>query len=287
MPAFTIVPSGPFDLRAAAGFGFGPRTGAETPAEPRMELAFCLDSLDGHAGVTLTQDGDGAVHGEVEGDGDGDIDGVRRQVERVLSLDGDGDAFAALGERDPVLGELQAQQPGLRPVLFHSPYEAAAWGIVSARRGPAQGAAVRQALAERLGRVLTAGAAFPTPRHLLEAEPMPGLPELKVKRLHALARAALEGELHQPTLIALDPGAAAERLQRIPGIGPFYAMLVLVRGTGHHDLPPASEPRTLAAARHFYGPDRPFEEIAEAWRPYRTWASVLLHAAGRRAGVDR
>ena len=63
-------------------------------------------------------------------------------------------------------------------------------------------------------------------------------------------------------------------------------MLVLVRGSGHHDLPPAAEPRTLAAARHFYGPDRAFTEIAEAWRPYRTWGSVLLHSAGRRAGIE-
>jgi len=286
--AFTITPSGPFDLAAAAGFGFGPRAGAQTPAEPRMELAFCLDSLEGHAGVVLEQGADGVVRAEVEGSDD--LEAVRRQVARVLSLDGDGEAFAAIGERDPVIGALQARFPGLRPVLFHSPYEAAAWAVVSARRPAAQAAVVRQAIAERHGRVLAAGAAFPTPDALLAVEAMPGLPEVKVERLHALARAALEGQLDQATLIAMDPAAADEQLRRLPGIGPFYAMLVLVRGTGHHDLLPAAEPRTLAAIGHYYDRSTPspaeLEALAEAWRPFRTWASVLLHYAGRRDGVE-
>jgi DNA-3-methyladenine glycosylase II len=37
-----------------------------------------------------------------------------------------------------VIGELQRRLPGLRPVLFHSPYEAAAWAVIVARSGRAQ-----------------------------------------------------------------------------------------------------------------------------------------------------
>jgi len=241
VPTFTITPSGQFDLRAAAGFGFGPRAGAETPAEARMELAFCLDALDGHAGVTLVQDSDGVVHGEIEGTDE--LDAVRRQVARVLSLDGDGIAFAAIGERDPVLGELQAQQPGLRPVLFHSPYEAAAWGIISARRSPAQGAVVRQALAERLGRVLTAGAAFPTPRRLLEAEPLPGLPEVKVQRLHALARADARRRAGPA-----DPARARSgRRRRAPPAPPGHRPLLRDARPGPRQRAPRPAPGRRAA----------------------------------------
>jgi 3-methyladenine DNA glycosylase/8-oxoguanine DNA glycosylase len=41
------------------------------------------------------------------------------------------------------------------------------------------------------------------------------------------------------------------------------------------------------AVRHFYGlaevpDDEAWLEIAEAWRPYRMWATVLLHLAWRR-----
>jgi DNA-3-methyladenine glycosylase II len=51
---------------------------------------------------------------------------IRSQVERVLSLDVDGTDFPAVAQRDPVVRNLQARYPGLRPVQFHSPYEAAA-----------------------------------------------------------------------------------------------------------------------------------------------------------------
>ena len=48
---------------------------------------------------------------------------VRGQVERVHSLDTDGRGFAEVGERDPDVGRLQDRYPGLRPVLFYSPYD--------------------------------------------------------------------------------------------------------------------------------------------------------------------
>jgi DNA-3-methyladenine glycosylase II len=87
----------------------------------------------------------------------------------------------------------------------------------------------------------------------------------------------------------MEPEAAMEDVQRLPGIGPFYAMLIVVRSTGHSDAL-AGEGRTLAAIEHFYGLDAPpsdqdLLQIAEPWRPFRTWAGVLLHSAGRRAGL--
>jgi DNA-3-methyladenine glycosylase II len=116
---------------------------------------------------------------------------------------------------------------------------------------------------------------------------MKGLPELKVERLHAVAEAALAGRLDPERLRALEPDAALAELQELPGIGPFYSMLVLVRASGHADVLAEGESRVLAAAEHFYGLDRPpsperFGELAEAWRPFRTWAIVLLRYAAER-----
>lgn len=51
------------------------------------------------------------------------------------------------------------------------------------------------------------------------------------------------------------------------------------------------EPRLAAYAARFYGtgpaPASPAElaRIAESWRPFRTWAVVLIRAAGDRAGL--
>ena len=115
---FTLAPTGPFDLATAAGFGFGPTEGAERPSERRMALAFTTDDLRHHAGVTLHQTADGLVHGALQGDAP-DVEAVRRQVARVLSLDHYGEAWVAVGERDPVLGRLQREHGWMRPVLFH------------------------------------------------------------------------------------------------------------------------------------------------------------------------
>ena len=282
MARFTLHPSGAFDLAAAAGFGFGPSTGAERPARPEMTLAFCTDDLRHHAHVALTQSPDGAVHGEV--DTDGDLVAVERQVARVLSLDHDGAAWERVVARDPVLARLAAEQPGMRPVNFHSPYEAAAWAVISARRPAEQAAATRDAIARTLGRDYGDQAAFPTPERLLEVEPQKGLPDTKADRLHAIARAALEGALDHAVLAALDPEEAMARVQDLPGIGPFYAQLIVIRGLGHADVPVTDEPITRAAIERFYGTDD-VRSVNERWRPFRTWGSVLVHSAGRLAGI--
>jgi DNA-3-methyladenine glycosylase II len=258
-----------------------------------MRLAFCVDGGGGLAGVTLSQDGDGVVRGSLVGDDvDGDV--VRAQVARILSLDHDGTGFAAAGRRDPVLGRLQAEHPGQRPVLFHSPYEAAAWGVIAQRRPVAQAAVVRREIAERYGAVFElageAVAAFPVPERLAGIEAMQGLPELKAQRLRGIAAAALEGRLDADPLRAMEPEAALDALRALPGIGPFYASLILIRATGHADLLPADEPRTRKAAAHFYALGQPpspeeFLALAEPWRPFRTWGAVLLQLAARRAGV--
>ncbi|MFJ2819431.1 hypothetical protein [Streptomyces sp. NPDC087294] len=51
----------------------------------------------------------------------------------------------------PVVVGLQAEFPGLRPVLFHSPYEAAVWTVIGNRIRRTQAARIKARLAERYG----------------------------------------------------------------------------------------------------------------------------------------
>jgi DNA-3-methyladenine glycosylase II len=284
--AFTIVPQGPFSLREAATFGFGQRL--ETTWDGVMRLAFCVDGYSEHAGVEVRQD-DGGVHCAVHGDGD--IEAVRRQVARVLSLDHDGAAFARIGERDPVIARLLAAAPGLRPPLFYSPYEAAAWAVLSVRRVPKQMDGVRRRLNEAHGATFElAGervAAFPTPDQLLVVDAFAGISPDRMIRLHGVARAALDGLLDVSRIKKLGPLAAMEDLQRINGIGPFYSALIVIRASGLTDVLPRDEQKALALVGELYGLGRPatseeFTGIAEEWRPYRTWATVLIRAAAAR-----
>lgn len=50
-----------------------------------------------------------------------------------------------------MVARLQARYPGLRPVLFHSPYEAAAWTVIGRRIRIPQAARIRARTAEGLG----------------------------------------------------------------------------------------------------------------------------------------
>ena len=132
--SFVIRPRGPFSLRMAT-MGFGHRH--EDHFDGVMRLAFCLDG-DGYRRPRRRRRSPRTPAGRLHGGGRGFRPAVVAQVARVLSLDHDGDVFDQIGRRDPVIGRLQEAAPGLRPPLFYSPYEAAAWAVLSARRSSRQ-----------------------------------------------------------------------------------------------------------------------------------------------------
>ena len=290
MTTFTLVPTGAFSLRESAEFGFGPRH--STAFDGTMRLAFCVDDLVHQVGVGLTQDERG-VHGTVVGPGAAaaPLEQVAAQVARMLSLDVDARGYEAVAARDPVVARVLATAPGLRPPLFHSPYEAAAWCVLSLRWGTRQAAAVRDRLAVAHGLpVEVAGvamAAFPTPEQLLAVTAFEGVPPVKIERLHGVARAALDGRLSAEEIRHADPEEAMARLRQIPGIGPFSASLIVLRASGVCDVAVEEEPRLAAIVGRLYDLPGPataadMRRLGEAWRPFRTWVGVLLRAASSR-----
>jgi DNA-3-methyladenine glycosylase II len=288
-----ILPvDGPFALAAAASFGFGPNTGRPAPDASLMRLAFVADDLRHHVGAVLTQVPDGSLIADVSGDAP--VDAAEAQLRRILSIDTGVAGWLEAGKADEVLGGVQAAYPGLRPVLFHSPYEAAAWSVLSQRRHRAQATAVRRRLSEAAGVTFELAdqseAAFPLPARLLEIPDFPGIEASRMARLHGVARAALDGQLDAAALRATSHEAALTDLQRINGLGPLYATLVYLRSTGVKDALTLGEPRLASYLRHYYGLTKTpgaaaVERIAEAWRPFRTWAAVLFRVAGDRDGL--
>jgi DNA-3-methyladenine glycosylase II len=291
-PQINLPVDGPFSLAAAASFGFGPNTGRPAPDDSAMRLAFVADDLHHHVGAVLTQLPDGNLAADITGDAP--TGAAEEQLRRILSIETAVDAWLAAGRADPVLGGVQTAYPGLRPVLFHSPYEAAAWAVLSQRRHRAQGIALRRRLSEAAGVTFDLAGqptpAFPLPARLLEVERFPGIEDSRMTSLHGVARAALDGQLEAAALRVTLPEAALAALQRIPGLGPFYATLVFLRSTGVTDALTLGEPRLADYLRHYYhlaetpGVDG-VSRIAERWRPYRTWAAVLFRVAGDREGL--
>ena len=283
--------AGPFDLRDVAMMGFGHRD--ERSFDGVMRMAFCLDGdYERQVGVEVTQiDHRLDVRVLAAGDplNDPEIEALRKQVARVISLDHDGEAFHQMCLADPVLAKVHGRAPGFRPALFYSPYEAALWSIISARRARGQGITLRARMSEMYGADFELSGirtlCVPTPSALLEMGPVPGLPADRLPRLQAIAEAAQRGALNAERLRSMPPEDAQVELQQLPGIGPFYSSLIVIRSCGHADAPSLGEPRSREAIQRAYGIDHELSDaelvaLAETWRPFRTWVTVMMRALG-------
>ncbi len=133
--------------------------------------------------------------------------------------------------------------------------------------------------------------AFPRPAALVDLAELPGLSSVKTQRLRDLARAAVEGRLATARLRAMPEADALAALEALPGVGRWTAEAVLFRGCGVADALPLADGISRRAVGHVYGddelPDEAWLSIAEAWRPYRMWGTVLIHLAWRREQPGR
>jgi DNA-3-methyladenine glycosylase II len=96
--------------------------------------------------------------------------------------------------------------------------------------------------------------------------------------------AALAGDLDAARLRAMPPEDALAHLCTLPGIGPFSAELILIRGAAHPDVFPARERRLHAAmadANHLDNPSPgQLAELSARWAPYRSWVALMLRTHG-------
>ena len=297
MTEFTIEPRGRFSLAASQQFlgGFTPAAGTFATDDTRLTMAFPVDGWAGSAAAVVWQDGD-LIRGEAEvSSPDVSIDAVRGQVARTLSLDHDGTGWEEVGQRDPVIGRFQAEFDYLRPVCFYSPYEAAVQAVIGQRISMRQAATIKTALAKEHGEVLEIAGqrldAFALPQSLTDVSQAHGLTDEKLRRLHEVALAALEGRLDAAFLRAQPYDEALAGLREIRGIGEWSAAHVLLRGAGLADAVPVSDPVTRTAIRAAYElkaqPDEAqLMAIAKSWRPFRMWGFVLVRLWHGRT-VDR
>jgi DNA-3-methyladenine glycosylase II len=269
---FRIVPRGSFSWPAAFDCltRFPPLRHVWKGSEDEVRLALLADGDLEPVGVRLRFDGD--LHGTLEGGGGGArTRAVERQVARIFSLDHDGAGWDEL----PV----SRIYPGLRPVCFSSPYEAACWAIISQRIS-------RDMAARIVSELVAEHGSFPSPKKLANVHAVRGLAAVKIDRLRAVALAASAGELDAERLRALGDEAGPASLRCIPGIGPFWSSGIYLRACGIRDVFP-DEPLSVAALARAYGLGRSssaaeLREITECFRPFRMWACFLLRAADAR-----
>jgi len=268
----TVHPvDGPWSLATSRRFweGFAPAALAAQAADDSIRGVFLSDTDWHRTDMVITQEGGSA---RIVVGGAGDLAAATAQVLRFMSLDIDGRGWPDVADRDPVIAAAQRRLPGFRPCGFYSPYEAAAWAVLSQRIQMRQAAGIKTRLADEHGDE----GAFPSPSTLLELELE--LPGRKNEYLHAVAEAALDGVLSGERLRSLTVDEALRQVQEIKGLGPFAAELVVIRGANFPDVIPQNEGRLSAEIEEQYGAQRSVESITEVWRPYRAWAAVHLRA---------
>lgn len=99
-----------------------------------------------------------------------------------------------------------------------------------------------------------------------------GLPLARAECLRTLARSVARGE------IELEPGAAPElvmaKLQKVPGIGPWTAQYIAMRGLRWPDAFPSGDLGLLKAAS--LKSSRALEKLSQRWSPWRSYAAIHL-----------
>lgn len=107
----------------------------------------------------------------------------------------------------------------------------------------------------------------------------------KVRALKDLAAHAGARGLPNPRqLVEMSEEEIVEKLTIVRGVGPWTVHMLLIFRLGRHDVLPISDYGVRAGAQLVHGleslPDaRTLSELAHAWRPYRSLASLYLWRA--------
>ena len=176
-------------------------------------------------------------------------------VRQMLGLDVPAAPTAWLAEVEPRFAPVAIALRGFRPPCFPTLFETCAAVLPFQQLSLDAGTAIVGRLVELFGPSLTlldrSWFAFPPPEVIVAVSPEElravGLSRAKTASLQTLARLTLDGTLQAERLRALPTAAALEALRALPGIGPWSAGLILLRGLRRMDVFPEGD---VGAARN-------------------------------------
>lgn len=238
--------------------------------------------LPGGPGVVALEPGDPVTATLHLTDPD-DADDAERLGRRILDLDADSEAVDGVLRADPALTALVDAAPGRRVPGSPDPAEFAVRAVI----GQQVSTAAARTHAARLVTAYGTPVAdpdgglthlFPDP-HTLTAltDDELAMPRSRKRTLRGLVAALADGT------VDLDGDVATARttLGALPGIGPWTVDSVAMRALGDPDafLPTDLGIRYAAPVLGLPERDRDLVAHAEAWRPYRAYATQYLWAA--------
>jgi 3-methyladenine DNA glycosylase/8-oxoguanine DNA glycosylase len=214
---------------------------------------------------------------------------VRALVTQLFDLSADLAAFATLARRDPILGPLVRARPALRLPQLLDPFEGLVRAVLGQQVSVVGASTMTDRLVRAFGRVLPGSdlLVFPEPAVLREAGAEQlrtiGLTNAKAATLHRVSDAVAGGSLDLISLRAAPTADAEAALVALPGIGPWTAHYVRMRALGDRDAFPAADLGVLKAMEQHGVARRDVEARAQAWRPWRAYATLhLWESLGKR-----
>lgn len=191
---------------------------------------------------------------------------VVQRVRRMFDLDANPDVIAATLGQEPALATLLKQFPGVRSPVCWSVAEATVRAIVGQQVSIVAARTVCSRLAAAAAPAGSDTREFPQPAAIAAlADSHFPMPSRRRDTLRAVCQLLAGGE--EPT---------AAELQALPGIGPWTAAMVAMRG---HGQPDAFPPRDLGLMRAWEALPEAVETLpkaSERWRPWRAYAANLL-----------
>ncbi|GHC54843.1 AlkA N-terminal domain-containing protein [Streptomyces cinnamoneus] len=220
-----------------------------------------------------------------------DLAGAISRCRRLLDLDADPEAVDALLRTDPHLAPLVGKNPGRRVPRTVDAEELAVRAVL----GQQVSTAAARTLAARL--VVAHGEPvavpdgglthlFPSAQALAALDPADlAMPAGRRATLVRTVEALASGELALG--VGSDWAGARDRLAALPGIGPWTAELIAMRGLGDPDafLPTDLGVRRAAARTGLPATPAALSRHAAAWRPWRAYAVQYLWAADDHAAA--
>ena len=103
-----------------------------------------------------------------------------------------------------------------------------------------------------------------------------GLSRSKASYVIGMAEAFVEGHINPRHLATAETGNVIEQLTSLKGIGPWTAEMFLIFGMGHPDVWSPSDLGLKKAVWAHFGEDVNVTEIAERWKPFRSYAALYL-----------
>jgi DNA-3-methyladenine glycosylase II len=182
---------------------------------------------------------------------------------------------------DPVMARLVDEYGPVTVEPAEHPYQRLCVSIVNQQLSTASAVAIRDRLFALFDGPVTPGA-------LLELEPEPlretGLSRTKVEYLCNAARAFQQQDLTPAGLADHSDEAVVETLTDIGGVGPWTARMYLIFVLGREDVLPLGDLAVRRGIEALYAGgdslDRAeMREIADAWRPYRSYGTRYVWLA--------